>query len=132
MKGQNQFKIDSMIHEISSLKEDTFKVLELFDLSQRLSDESNFDQAMNFSNEVLCLSERLNYKAGILEASSQIGNLNSLKYKYSEALQYYYKALNIAEELNVQLRVASILGSIGLIYKDQVITKLLMNIITEH
>jgi len=115
---QEQPRIDSLLAELPLVIEDTNKVNVLVDLSFTYC-SINPDQGINYGNQALKLSHKLNWKKGIANSNSKIGNNYYMKSDYSSALEYYFKALEIFEELQDRMGEAKVLGNIGNIFNTQ-------------
>jgi serine phosphatase RsbU (regulator of sigma subunit)/Tfp pilus assembly protein PilF len=65
------------------------------------------------------LSEKTNFKKGLIQAYGWLGYLLDNKGDIKEALNYYTKCLNISEEMKDHGQVAVMLNNIGRMYADQ-------------
>src|SRR5687767_9871348 len=97
-RSQNN-KPDSLLHSLSSAKEDTNKVHALLQLSNEYKDFKP-DSALLYARQALKLSRKLKFKSG--EAKSLSGL--ALSYLYAnnrnKALENFLKAMKIYEDLN--------------------------------
>ena len=85
---------------------------------------SNPDTAIILSTQALRISNSLpngEGRGGAFTANSlrNLGVFNWLKGNYPQALDYYFKALKMAEDLGDKQLEAKTLGNIGIVYKDQ-------------
>ena len=110
--------IDSMLLVVKTQKSDTIKVKTLNQLAKfyRTSDPS---KELFYANEALKLSSILKWEEGLSRASDEIGIYYFYRAKYTEALDYFFKALALAEKVNNKLLIASISGDIGQVYNKQ-------------
>lgn len=119
---------DSLLSLLKILPDDTNKVNVLNELSWTLK-YNNPDTAVILSIQALSIAEKLSVSSvkelalgGKKGVSSSLGNLgayNFLKGDYSKALDYYFKAMKVDEELNNKKRIASHYGNIGIVYRNQ-------------
>ena len=115
---QEQQRIDSLLSELPITTEDSNKVNFLIDLSFTYC-SINPDKGINYGNQALKLSQKLNWKKGIANSNSKIGNNYYMKSDNSHAFDYYFKALHLFKELKVKSEQAKVLGNIGNIYNRQ-------------
>src|ERR1035437_5329168 len=113
-----QSKIDSLLSLIKKDKEDTNKVNHLNNLAFSFY-FANPDSTILFSLQAAELAEKINFKRGIANAYGNCGTGNSIKDNYAKALEYYFKALKIDEERKDMNGIATRLGNIGLVYRNQ-------------
>ncbi|MFI5164834.1 MAG: tetratricopeptide repeat protein, partial [Bacteroidia bacterium] len=79
------------------------------------------DTAMILSKEALQLSQKINWQPGIGQSYHQLGRFYNLKGDYSLSLQFYYKALDVWNQIenDYKQNKASTLGNIGIVYWSQ-------------
>ena len=111
-------KIDSLHALLKTDKEDTNKVNHL---NKLFGDYiySSPDTALNYAQQALKLSEKINWKKGIANSFGNLGVCYRLKADYPKALDYYLKALMIDEELKDKSGMTKRLGNIGTVYSQQ-------------
>lgn len=96
------------------------------------SDQVNYPKALDYYFKALKISEELGRKN---HSSAWLGNIGNVYYHqagsqqtadkimsnslYKKALEYYFKALKIAEEVGNKSSIASKLGNIANVYSDQ-------------
>ncbi len=107
---------------------DTNKINTLNALAWELK-STNPDTAIILSSQALAMAEKLpsttpstlGQPSTIFIANSlrNLGAFNYLKGNYPQALQYYFKALEINERLKDKNGIAKTLGNIGLVYYNQ-------------
>jgi tetratricopeptide (TPR) repeat protein len=89
-----QNKADPLLALLKTDKEDTNKVNHLYQLSNKSMDNK---KTLKYIEQSHLLAQRLNYKKGIANATNNIGLIYSRYGQIKEALDYYYRALNIEE-----------------------------------
>lgn len=127
-EGQNFTIIDSLKRElikfekskseISSSPADSVKASLLYQMSREYW-SGNLDTAMILAEEVLNLSEKINYKTGIGNAFSSMGVVYWYKGDYENALLYNQKALKTRLETGNKKEIANSYHNTGLVYDDQ-------------
>lgn len=65
----------------------------------------------------MSFSEKSDNKAGIARNLGNIGNVYQLKHDYHRALEYYFKAMKINEDLGKKTGIATNLVNIGRVYE---------------
>jgi tetratricopeptide (TPR) repeat protein len=116
--AQNNINIDSVISLLQSTKEDTAKV-NLLGYLENFYSRVDKDSAFAYTQEKLLLSKKLNYRVGISESYLALGSWYYLQSNNQRALEYYYKALKLAEEIKDSLLIGSCYSGIGLILDAQ-------------
>ena len=114
-----QNKIDSLLSLIKKDKQDTNKVIHLYQLIRECELSGGFEEGLNYGIEALELARKLNFKKGIANSYGSIGNIYLGQANYPKAFDYYLKALKLDEELKNKKRIAVRLGNIGLVYAAQ-------------
>lgn len=118
-KLNGQMKIDSLLTELSEAEEDSNKVNILQDLSFSYYN-INPDRGIEYGLRGLVLSKKIDWKKGEAKCNNNLGvNYSFGKADYTLALEYFYEALKINEELGNNKGVGSNLGNIGIIYQFQ-------------
>lgn len=117
--GFSQSKtIDSLLTELSFLKENTAKVDLLNSLSWEYRINLNQDKTFTYAQEALKLAEKLNYKKGKATALRYIGNYYTNKSDPDKALVHYQKALIITRETDDKRNMISNLRNLGRLYTE--------------
>jgi two-component system, sensor histidine kinase PdtaS len=116
--GQDQPKIDSLFQVLRTSKQDTNKVLLLYNLSKEFFN-SDIDRAEKYSNRALFLSERLGYKKGIAMSYNNLGIINYYKAVYNVALTYHDRSLEIMSEIGNRKGMAGSFNNKGAVYTQQ-------------
>ena len=80
---------------------------------------NNLDNAMEYANQCLELSEKIGYKKGIGNAYNSMGAVYNDKGDYLLALELYKKALKIREEIGDKKGITGSYGNMGIIYRHQ-------------
>ena len=133
--GQSLLKTDSLLTELNKAVHDTTKIKILFELgNQFLSGPS--DSLLLYYQTALKIAEKnisslehkqerksiktINtYKRQTARAIIEIGIEYFFRSDYSEALNYFFKALTICEELNDISIISECNSEIGIVYKNQ-------------
>ncbi|MBN8693008.1 MAG: tetratricopeptide repeat protein [Bacteroidetes bacterium] len=116
--GQNK-KLDSLLKLNNTTKEDTIKARNLFLIGEYYRSNYSFDTALQFYNQSLKLSEKINSKRVISKCFNSIGGIYEAQGDYSKALEYYFNALKINEKLRHKKGIATCYSNIGIIYENQ-------------
>jgi len=117
--AQQNEKIDSLLNLLKNGREDTNKVNHLCKLTRECEFTGNFEIGLSYGKAALELAQKLNFKKGIANAGSNLGNIYLGQADYAKALDHYVNALKIDEELNDLSGKAKRLGNIGIVYKEQ-------------
>jgi len=116
--GQDKPKIDSLFQVLRTSKQDSNKVLLLYNLSREFFN-SDIDRAEKYSNRALFLSERLGYKKGIAMSYNNLGIINYYKAIYNIALTYHDRSLEIMSEIGNRKGMAGSFNNKGAVYTQQ-------------
>jgi len=129
--SQNQKTLDSLKYEL--LKFDAHKK-ELGANASKMIDTSKIDilneiiivlfksnplDALDDANNQLDLSEKIDYKWGISQASNTLGAIYDYKGDYSKAIEYYQKSLKIKKERKDEIGQAHTYINLGVVYSKQ-------------
>ena len=114
-----QSKIDSLLSLLKKDKEDTLKVIHLYQFTRECELTGNYGDGLNYGNKSLQLSLKLNFKKGTANAYNNVGNIYLRQADYPKALDCFLKALKIDEELNNKTGITKRLGNIGIVYRIQ-------------
>ncbi|MGP8216755.1 MAG: tetratricopeptide repeat protein [Bacteroidia bacterium] len=113
-----QHVIDSLRHVLKTDKEDTNKVNHLNALAYTFY-TVNPDTTILLAQQAASLSRNINWTKGEANAYRQAGIGYWAKGDYPKALDYYLKALKMAEEMGNKELQAKTLGNIGLVYRNE-------------
>ncbi len=116
--AQDQPKIDSLFQELRTSKQDTNKVILLYDLSREFFN-SDISRAEKYSNRALFLSEKLGFKKGIALSYNNLGIINYYKAIYSVALSYHDRSLELMSEIGDRKGMAGSHNNKGAVYTQQ-------------
>lgn len=110
-------RLDSMISAIPNV-EDTARVILLCDIS---ADYFNIqpDSGIAYGKRALALAKELKSTRGLAIAYKAIGRCYAIQGKYPEALEYFNEALVQVQKINHAHLEATILTSIGTVYKSK-------------
>ena len=107
---------DSLLQLVKTGPPDTNKAIHSYKLCWEYIRKGKYDSAMYYGNSALELSQKLDFKKGILGAYGNMGNAYYEQGNYPKALEYYFKTLKIAEETDDQKNIVRWLGNIGVVY----------------
>jgi len=110
-----QTKIDSLISELSSAKEDTVKVNILYNISFELKG-TNPQLGLDYAFRGVKIARKINWKSGEADCLFCIGLLYDYLSDYLESLKYYNYSLKIIKDINDLKGVAHCYRNIGLLY----------------
>jgi serine phosphatase RsbU (regulator of sigma subunit) len=110
--------IDSLESALSIARQDTTKVKILNDLAYEYIIDTP-EEAAKRANEALMLSNEMNYDAGKIASLNNLGLSCYYQNKYDAALEFYYKAREIATRTGNRPRLAVTLNNIGLVFDDK-------------
>lgn len=129
LNAQGNPRIDSLLSLLKKDKEDTGKVNNLNNLSREYLNTCSYDTALQFGSAALALAQQLRNssdesialqsKKSMVAAYGNIGVIYMEQGDYPSALEYYLKALKVAEETGDKDKIAIQLGNIGSIYTNQ-------------
>lgn len=108
--------IDSLQIIIKRLPEDTIKVNEFNDLSEKYI-KNQIDSSFFFAKKAVCLSKNLKYTYGYARSLKQLGLVYKYRSEYDSALFYYQKSLQLFDSLKINSERASVLNRMANIYK---------------
>ncbi|MBK7887800.1 MAG: tetratricopeptide repeat protein [Bacteroidetes bacterium] len=114
--GIHVSEIDSLKQLLVSSKHDTNRVHLLYAISDLSMDENDL---LRYAKEAYDLSNRLNFKRGIANASNNIGCAYYNKGDLLPALEFYYKSLAIRTETNDSAGIAQSLNNLATVYERQ-------------
>lgn len=116
---QGKEKLDSLLKELPKAKADTNHVNILKELSSNLY-TSDPDKGIEYGLEGVELAKKIGWENGIAKSYLSIGvNYAFGKSNYPKAIENYEKALSIYEELKQNSDLASTLGNLGYVYRNQ-------------
>ncbi|MBK9983020.1 MAG: tetratricopeptide repeat protein [Saprospiraceae bacterium] len=98
--AQNTHKLDSLLNELSTAKEDSDKVFTLNAVSRLFWQSSDYLKARKYAEDALKLSEEINYGKGKAGAYTNIGITYEDQGDFSKALEYFLIVIKISEEIS--------------------------------
>ena len=113
--GQNA-EIDSLKNVAINLHDDTNKVKILNEISWQLIYTSKYDEARDYANKTLVLSNKLNYLLGQVKAIVRLGLADEEQGKYPSALDHYFEALHLSNDHDFTKGKNMALNNIGNTY----------------
>jgi signal transduction histidine kinase len=114
--SQNPNTADSLLHDIQKMQEDSFKANKLLTLCNILLRSGDYIMCRQQAEEVLSLSKKINFPKGMAFGNNYIGLTYKNQGDYSEALDYYSRALNIWEEMGDRRNIAGCHINFGTVY----------------
>lgn len=118
LKSQDQPKIDSLFQVLRTSKQDTNKVLLLYELSREFFN-NDIIGSEKYANRALFLSEKLGYKRGAALSYSNLGIINYYKAIYGVALSYHERSLELMSEIGDRKGMAGSHNNKGAVYTQQ-------------
>ena len=118
LRSQDQPKIDSLFQVLRTSKQDTNKVLLLYELSREFFN-NDIVGSEKYANRALFLSEKLGYKRGIALSYSNLGIINYYKAIYGVALSYHERSLELMSEIGDRKGMAGSHNNKGAVYTQQ-------------
>ncbi len=106
---------DSLLQLLRTAKEDTSKVLLLNELGY-LAESNNPEEAKFYYKQSLQLSEKLDYKMGILKYYSNYTAALNMQARYDSGLLLNKEALTVAEKFGIKDRIAVVQHNIAASY----------------
>jgi len=106
---------DSFIHNLEFTEDDSAKVNSLYVLSFNFR-EDDPDSGIMIGKKALELATKLNWETGIAKAYLCIGANFIATTQYTEALKYFFHAININDELMNKVALAQCYNNIGICY----------------
>lgn len=116
--AQDQPKIDSLFQVLRTSKQDTNKVLLLYELSREFFN-NDIVGSEKYANRALFLSEKLGYKRGIALSYTNLGIINYYKAIYGVALSYHERSLELMSEIGDKKGMAGSHNNKGAVYTQQ-------------
>ncbi len=110
--------VDSLVKQVPIATSDTEKT-RLLDTIAYLYNTINPDSGIYYADLGLKIATSLNWKRGIAKAYNSFGANFIAKSENVRALDYYYKAMALFEELNDNRSLESTYGNIGNVYVAQ-------------
>ncbi|HET6243529.1 MAG TPA: tetratricopeptide repeat protein [Bacteroidia bacterium] len=121
--------IDSLKTLLAKENRDTTRVKLMNDISGKLINESDYENALKYANDAINLAKKSSSFAkgetqrglqkGIAVSLNNIGNIYFYQDNYPEALKNHLASLKINEELGDKNGIAGSLHSMGKIYSEQ-------------
>lgn len=115
--SQNPKYVDSLLSVLQTSK-DTQRIIVLNKIGNMLIGTFP-DSALKLGNEALSLSEKLNYKRGIISTLVLLGNIKESKSEFVEALKFYNMALAVLKKTNDKKGIMHVFCNIGAVYFDK-------------
>lgn len=112
----NQHVIDSLKEKLNThQQQDTMRVILLLNISEAYFNVST-DSLSAYARKAYALSQKLDYKKGIYNSYTQIGNGFLAKNHFDSAYIYYTRSLEMSKKLDDKPLIAARYNSIGNVY----------------
>jgi len=113
-----QMDLDSLLTTLSTHPDDSFKVLEMINISKELYYDTRYDDVIALCNESVRVSKQIDYEIGVGEAYFLMARANNKLNKSATALKLFDEAKQVFQK-NARIdRLASLYNNVGLIYKN--------------
>ncbi len=114
---QGKRSLDSLLAALPKMKEDTngVRLLGWVSFGYR---RINPDEGLKYANRQLALAQKIKWRKGEAMAYANFGNFH-VKGEYAKALDAFFKALSIYEELGDKTGIASSTNNIGNVFRRQ-------------
>lgn len=113
--AQDQRKVDSLLTVLSNVRSDSAKADVLLDISE-LYWFNNLNKGIGFANQSLQISNKINFKKGIVESYFSLANLYMNKGDFLIAKDYSDKILSAADKERDEKIIAMTYANLGFIY----------------
>lgn len=111
-------KIDSLLNELKTAKEDTSRVNIMNGLFLELEFYDTL-KAKEYVDKALETAIKSDYKKGVALSFLHIGFMNDDKGNYNISIENYFKALNIYKKISFGKGIAKCYKCIGLVHRNQ-------------
>ena len=115
--GQSR-TVDSLTNRLQENLHDTDRINILHTIARQFL-YSNPDTAILLASEALSIAKESQWESGIANSAGKLGVHYHLKGDYAVALEYYFAALKMSEDLRNKKYIANNLGNIGLVFHHQ-------------
>ena len=117
--SQNVRKIDSLFKVLSHAPEDSTKADILFRLGWETS-YRNLGEGLKYSKEAMDLSEKLDYKKGLVRSYHDLGSIYLDMGEYDRANEYLFKELRLGEKMgNKKIHLGACYVELGILFGNQ-------------
>ena len=117
-QGKGQSHVDSLINQLTGLKNDSNKV-NVLDAVSFAYLYINPDMGLEYGRQELELAKRLGLENDIARANSSLSNNYENKSDYANALKYAYEALAYFQKSGLKKKEITQLCNIGVIFKNK-------------
>jgi two-component system sensor histidine kinase UhpB len=118
-KGNCQRKdhVDSLLRVLQLATHDTTRVNVLNEISDLLWHDYKYQDASQYADSALTISENIHFATGTAKAYQNIGSIYLGRSDIDAAFQYVMRALQLHEEIKNKAGMAKAYNSLGIIYK---------------
>jgi len=113
-----QNKTEQLINQAASLPENQSKV-DLYNQISNLLAGENPEQSLNYANQALRLSNKINYTSGIAYSYKSLGLTKYFQGKYVDALGDWQTALQVFDSIGDKTGTSNMYSNMGAIYNIQ-------------
>lgn len=96
--GAKTTKLDSLLLNQQKLKKDSTYALNLFEISEELNSQGNYDASIFYAKKCLQFSEKIDYPKGIAKGLIALSGNYVRKKNAPRALKYIFKAYEITQQ----------------------------------
>ena len=114
--SSQQSKIDSLSHILEKQESDTFKVKNIYSLSELYIESNQYDKGIEFSRNGIELSKALKFENGAAICLQNVGLAFYYMGQFDSALIQFEKRLEIVRKLKDTLGIAKTYDNISVIY----------------
>ncbi len=114
--AQNQQEIDKLCLQLKKTGTDTDRI-DILNQLGFLYRQTNQNLAIQYLNEAISTSKRINYQHGLCGAYNRMGLVFKYAKDYKEAIKYFNLSLKIATQIKDSGKIADVYNNIGNIYR---------------
>lgn len=117
-KKQGQARLDSLLAEVQTMREDT-NAVKLMSFISQMYYYINPNEGLKWAQKELSLAKKIGWKQGEAFAYNDFGLNYQFQGAYPSALESFFKSLRIDESLGNKRGVGANFGCIGIVYYRQ-------------
>lgn len=129
LSSNENSRMDSLQKLLKNTPPDTTRLILLNQLSAELTNQGNYNIAIEYSKEGIASGLKLLFeknktneiqiKKALATSYNILGNILNRKGNYPEALKNYFSSMKLREEINDQKGIAASYNNIGFVYSKQ-------------
>jgi serine phosphatase RsbU (regulator of sigma subunit) len=116
--AQDKERLHHNLHALDTASSDTLKI-RLLDIIGWDTSYENLAVGLKYSQEALTLSDKINYKKGIIHACNTIGTIYQDMGDSPKAIAYHLRGLKLAEETEEKVAIIKACMNISIVYSSQ-------------